>query len=66
MLPMLAVVLGRLGDLVTISCRLKLRPWRRLLAEGAAHKHSENDSAQFTFRHSQYRKLNNTIAGDDS
>lgn len=64
MLPMLAVVLGRLGDLVTISCRLKLRPWRRLLAEGAAHKHSENESALLTFTHSQYQRLNNTTTDD--
>lgn len=34
-LATLAAVEGRLGDLVTISCRLKLRPWSRLLAEGA-------------------------------
>lgn len=33
--PVLAVVAGELGVLVTISCRLKLSPWSRLLADGA-------------------------------
>lgn len=38
-LPVLAAVEGKLGVLVTISWRLKLRPCSRLLAEGAAHRH---------------------------
>lgn len=38
-LPVLAAVEGKLGFLVTISWRLKLRPCSRLLAEGAAHRH---------------------------
>lgn len=40
---MLAAGEGRLGDLVTISWRLKLRPCSRLLAEGAA-AHRERDT----------------------
>ena len=44
-LPVLADVAGELGALVTISCRLKLRPWSRLLADGAAHTNSIGDSS---------------------
>ena len=43
-LPVLADVAGELGALVTISCRLKLRPWSRLLADGAAHTNNIGDS----------------------
>lgn len=36
------VVEGTPGDFVLISCRLRLRPCRRLLAEGAKHTHTQN------------------------
>lgn len=44
-LPVLANVEGKLGALVTMSCRLKLRPCSRLLADDAAHKHKDRESA---------------------
>lgn len=42
-LPVWAAVEGKLGGLVTISWRLKLRPWSRLLVGGAAQKHRNSE-----------------------
>lgn len=42
-LPAWAAVEGKLGGLVTISWRLKLRPWSRLLVGGAAQKHKDSE-----------------------
>lgn len=43
------VVEGTPGDFVLISCRLRLRPCRRLLAEGAKHTESKKIQTRFTF-----------------
>lgn len=40
-----AALPGRLQDLVPMSCRLKLSPWSRLLAE-AAPENPENNKSQ--------------------
>lgn len=41
---------GTPGDLVLISCRLRLRPCSRLLAEGAKH----------TYKHTQFKRMFHT------